>query len=221
MGERVIRVTGKGRLRVRPDMTRITMTIEDVKKDYDKTLKASSEDTEALKSILEKEGFVPEDVKTLSFNVDIENESYRDKEGNWKTKFVGYKYRHILKIEFPSDNRRLGNILNLIANNAVVRPEFRFSFFVKDVEASKNELLAKAVSDAKEKAEVLSKAAGVNLKEIASIDYSWGEIDFEVRPVENYKMMALSDEAEDSYEMDIEPDDIDMSDTVTVVWSIE
>ena len=36
MGERVIRVTGKGRLRVRPDMTRITMTLEDVKKDYDK-----------------------------------------------------------------------------------------------------------------------------------------------------------------------------------------
>lgn len=143
------------------------------------------------------------------------------KEGSWKTKFVGYKYRHILKIEFPSDNKRLGNILNLIVNNAVVRPEFRFSFFVKDVEVSKNELLAKAVSDAKEKAEVLSKAAGVNLKEIASIDYSWGEIDFEVRPVENYKMMALPDEAEDSYEMDIEPDDIDMSDTVTVVWNVE
>lgn len=75
MGERVIRVTGKGRLRVRPDMTRITMTLEDVKKDYDKTLKASSEDTEALKSLLGKEGFAPEDIKTLSFNVDIENES--------------------------------------------------------------------------------------------------------------------------------------------------
>jgi len=221
MVDRIIRVTGKGQLKVRPDMTRITMTLEDVKKDYDKVLKASSEDTEALKSILGKEGFAPEDVRTISFNVDIENESYRDKEGNWKSKFVGYKYRHVLKVEFPSDNKRLGNILNLIANNAVVRPEFRFSFFVKDVEASKNELLAKAVSDAKEKAEVLSKAAGVNLKEIASIDYSWGEIDFEVRPFENYKMMALPDEAEDSYEMDIEPDDIDMSDTVTVVWSIE
>ena len=221
MVDRIIRVIGKGQLKVRPDMTRITMMLEDVKKDYDKVLKASSEDTEALKSILGKEGFAPEDVRTISFNVDIENESYRDKEGNWKSKFVGYKYRHVLKVEFPSDNKRLGNILNLIANNAVVRPEFRFSFFVKDVEASKNELLAKAVSDAKEKAEVLSKAAGVNLKEIASIDYSWGEIDFEVRPFENYKMMALPDEAEDSYEMDIEPDDIDMSDTVTVVWSIE
>ena len=59
MGERVIRVTGKGRLRVRPDMTRITMTLEDVKKDYDKTLKALSEETEALKSLLGKEGFAP------------------------------------------------------------------------------------------------------------------------------------------------------------------
>ena len=32
-----------------------------------------------------KEGFASEDVKTLSFNVDIENESYRDKEGNGKS----------------------------------------------------------------------------------------------------------------------------------------
>ena len=38
--------------------------------------------------------------------------------------------------------------------------------------------------------------------------------------MKNYKLMALADEASDSYEMDIEPEDIDRSDTVTVVWSI-
>ena len=66
----------------------------------------------------------------------------------------------------------------------------------------------------------LIKAAGVSLKEITSIDYSQGEIDFEVTPMKNYKLMALADESSDSYEMDIEPEDIDRSDTITVVWSI-
>ena len=170
MEQRIIRVTGKGQLKAHPDMTRITMTIEGVKRDYDKALKSSAEDTDSLKHILEMEGFQREEVKTLSFSVDIENESYKDKNGNWKSHFAGYRYRHIVKVEFPSDNKRLGDILNVIAGNALVRPEFRFSFFVKDTEAVKNELLGKAVKDAKSKAEILAQAAGVTLKDIVQID---------------------------------------------------
>ena len=64
------------------------MTIEDVKKEYEKALKASSEDTEILKDMLGKEGLAKEDVKTLSFGVDVENESYRDKNGNWKSRYA-------------------------------------------------------------------------------------------------------------------------------------
>ncbi len=40
--------------------------------------------------------------------------------------------------------------------------------------SGKSELLGKAVTDAKEKASVLTQAAGVTLKDIQSIDYSWG-----------------------------------------------
>ncbi len=224
MGEKVIRVTGKGQIKTKPDMTRITLTLEDTRKDYDKTLKASAEDTEVIKDIMEKQGFERSDVKTLSFNVDIENKSYKDKDGSWKSRFAGYKYRHIMKVEFPSDHDRLGRILYLLANNAAVHPKFRFSFFVKDVEASKNELLGKAVADARAKAEVLTVAAGVHLKDIVSIEYSWGEIDLEISPMSrglelaDCKMMAA--EPDHSYDIDIEPDDIQISDTVTVVWNI-
>ena len=39
------------------------------------------------------------------------------------------------------------------------------------------------MEDSKNKAEVLSKAAGVTLGDIQIIDYSWGEIDFVTRPM--------------------------------------
>lgn len=39
---RTIRVTGKGTIKVRPDMTRITMTITDVYKKYGEALRRSS-----------------------------------------------------------------------------------------------------------------------------------------------------------------------------------
>ena len=111
----------------------------------------------------------------------------------------------------------------MLAHEETLHPKFQFSFFVKDVEASKNELLGKAVTDAKAKAEVLTSAAGVKLLDILSIDYSWGEIDFEISPMRGdlgygeYKM-ALAEPA--GYDIDIESDDIEVNDTVTVVWGI-
>lgn len=220
---RTIRVTGKGQIKVKPDTTRITMSLEGTYPEYGETLRHSSQDTERLKDILSAFGFERSDLKTLSFNVETEYESYKDK-GTYKQRFIGYRFMHMMKVEFPSDNDRLGKVLYALAN-CPVKPEFRLSYTVSDPEAAKNELLGKAVTDAKEKAAVLTLAAGVTLKDIQSIDYSWGEIDFEYRPMNG---MLTADEyiarpmvAESArYDMDIEPDDIEVSDTVTVLWEI-
>ena len=215
---RTLRVTGKGQIKVKPDVTRITMTLSGLRKEYSKALEASSSDTEQLKAILKPVGFESADVNTLRFNVDTEYESYQER-NQWKQRFVGYKYDHVMKIEFDSDNDRLGRILYALAH-ALVQPELRISYTVKDQEAAKNLLLGKAVEDAKTKAAVLASAAGVSLKEIQSIDYSWGTINFEVQPMARNILCDAKLTSEESYDMDIEPDDIEVSDTVTVVWEI-
>ena len=220
---RTLRVTGKGQIRVRPDTTRITISLEGIYPEYGETLRKSSENTESLKDLLARFGFGRSDLKTLNFNVETEYESYKEK-GAFRQRFVGYKFRHVMKVEFPSDNDRLGKVLYALAN-CPIEPEFRLSYTVSDPEAAKNELLGRAVTDAREKASVLTQAAGVTLKEIQSIDYSWGEIDFEYRPMNRMltadKCLASPLAAgEGSYDMDIEPDDIEVSDTVTVLWEI-
>ena len=220
---RTIRVTGKGQIKVKPDTTRITISLEGTWPEYGETLRHSSQDTERLKDVLSAFGFERSDLKTLNFNVETEYESYKDK-GTYKQRLIGYRFMHMMKVEFPSDNDRLGKVLYALAN-CPLKPEFRLSYTVSDPEAAKNDLLGKAVTDAKEKASVLTQAAGVTLKDIQSIDYSWGEIDFEYRPMNR---MLMADEylarpmaAESpSYDMDIEPDDIEVSDTVTVLWEI-
>ena len=217
---RTIRVTGKGEIKVHPDVTRITITLEGIYPDYEKTLRKSTEDTEILKEILTGFGFERSDLKTLQFNVDTEYETVKE-HGVYNQRFVGYKYRHIMKVEFPSDNDRLGKILFALANSSV-KPEFRISYTVSDPEAAKNALLAKAVADAKEKAAVLSQAAGVSLKDIQNIDYSWGKIDFEVGPIDCFAAGSILPPAagKASLDLDVEPDDISTSDTVTVIWEI-
>ena len=69
---RTIRVTGKGQIKVKPDMTRITITLEGLYPDYAETLRRSSEDTDSLKDVLSAFGFERTELKTLSFNVDTE-----------------------------------------------------------------------------------------------------------------------------------------------------
>ena len=215
---RTIRVTGKGQLKVHPDMTRIVITLEGKDFDYAITLQRSSEATEEIKDLLLPFGFERSDLKTLSFDVDTEYVSYKEK-NEYKQRFDGYKYRHVLKLEFESDNKRLGKILYALAN-CYLKPEFRIGYTVKDPEAVKNELLGKAVQDAIAKAGVLAGAAGLQLGEIQNMDYSWDRVDFEVYPMADCITMPELAEGKGSYDMDMEPDDIDVHDTVTVVWEI-
>ena len=218
---RTIRITGKGRIKVKPDMTRITLSLEGIYPEYGETLRRSSLETEQLKDLLAGFGFERSDLKTLNFNVDTEYESYKEK-GAYKQRLVGYKFYHMMKVEFEFDNERLGSVLYALAN-CDLKPEFRLSYTVKDPEAEKNELLGRAVADAGKKASVLTKAAGVALKDIQNIDYSWEQIDFEIQPMN--RMLLAEDCCEEpaagpGYDLDIEPDDIEVSDTVTVIWEI-
>lgn len=219
---RTIRVTGKGQIKVHPDMTRITITLEGIYREYAETLRASTEDTEQMRDTLEPFGFERTALKTLRFDIEPEYESYQEQK-IWKQRLIGYKYQHVLKLEFASDNKRLGKLLYVLAH-CQLHPEFRISYFVRDPEESKNELLGKAVSDAVKKATVLTKAAGVALKELQSIDYSWGEINLEFHPMNRNMIMeecySAPSSGGDSYDIDMEPDDIDVSDTVTVIWEI-
>ena len=173
---KTLRVTGKGNIKVKPDMTRLTITLSRCYNEYDEAIHMSSVFTDALKDLLSPFGFERSDLKTLSFNVDTEYESYKEN-GAYKQRLVGYSFTHIIKLEFESNNERLGRILFALAHSKL-DPKFKISYTIKDKEKSKNELLENAVKDAMEKVKVLAKASDVCLKDILSIDYSWGEIDF-------------------------------------------
>ena len=220
--ERTIRVTGKGNISVKPDIIRLRLSMEGIYPEYDETLQKSSEIVELLKDLVEKQGYERKELKTLYFNIDTEYESYQAKDKSWKRRFQGYKYVHRMKIEFPADNQRLGKMLYALAH-CPVSPEFSIEYTVSDPEASKNELLGKAVKDSLKKASVLVEAADVKLGKIINIDYSWEEIDFVSKPLQEMSLRCceLDESYSASYDMDIEPDDIDITDTVTVVLALE
>jgi uncharacterized protein YggE len=205
---------------VKPDRIRLMLTLSDVKKDYDKALKEASAKSAELQKAFCGCGFSEEDLKTVNFSVDAEYTGYSDKDGNWKQRFVGYRFNQMLKIEFPLDNDRLGQILYALAKSGV-KSEFRIQYTVSNPEACRNELLGKAVSDAKEKAAILAEASGVKLGAIQAIDYSFGTMEIYSEPV-NFRSMKVAESCcEDSaYGMNIVADDIQLDDNVTVSFEI-
>ncbi|MBR4726473.1 MAG: SIMPL domain-containing protein [Clostridia bacterium] len=218
---KTICVAGTGRIRRKPDLTGITLTLEDTQADYGEAIRRSSEATELLRDLVAGVGFERDALKTLDFNIDTEYEGYEEN-GIYKQRFVGYKYRHLMKIEFDADSDRLGKLLYAFAN-CPAKPEFRISYTVRDPEAAKSELLANAVANAKAKAEVLAKAAGVKLKHIRRINYGRSEINLEVVPAGRLYMAKDCCEAAgaNSYALNIAPEDITATDTVTIIWEID
>ena len=218
---REMKVTGHGRLSVKPDRIRLILNLSDTKKDYEKALQASAELGAKLTELFQGCGFEAEDLKTTNFFVDAQYEGYNDKDGNWKQRFVGYRFEQSLKIEFPIDNDRLGKILYALAKSGV-KTEFRIQYTVEDPEACRKELLDGAVKDAKEKAAVLAKASGVKLGEIIRVDYSFGDREIYSEPV-NFRNMKCygAAECEDStFAVIIVADNIDLNDTVTICYEM-
>lgn len=217
--ERTIKVTGKGDLKIKPDTVRMMISQTGITKDYAKTLELSAKSKDMLNEKLVELGFQKDDLKTLLFSVDVDYESCKCGD-EWQRRFKGYAFNHHLKLELPVGDDRLGKVMYVLAH-CPGETEFGLMYTVADPEKYKNDLLASAIRDSSEKARVLTQAAGVELGEIRNIDYSWGEIEFVNRPVGMPRLDCCKSAApNEQYDLDIEPDDIEASDTVTVLWEI-
>lgn len=218
MISRELVVKGIGKASSAPDLIVITMKIESLGQDYEKSLFSGNEKLDTLKASIISAGHERNALKTTNFSVRTEYERYQVG-NNYKQRFIGYLCQHDLKLEFALDMDILGKTLGAIANSKV-NPTFDISFTIKDPSAISAQLLENAVENAKWKATVLAKASDVKLGNIQRIDYNWSDIHFYSRTRANF--------CEDAYDgivpaspMDIEPEDINVSDTVTVIWSIE
>ena len=70
------------------------------------------------------------------------------------------------------------------------------------------------------KAEALAAASGAALGEVLHIDYARGEPDMELRPMAKMALARGGVESQASYDMNIAPEDVTVSDTVTLLWRL-
>lgn len=207
---RVLRVSGRGEVTTKPDLAVVSFRIESKNRDYARCVQYLNELTAKVKRQITAAGVEWDDIKTTDFDVSTDYD-YRD----GRSIFLGYEARHSLRIEIPMDTELLNKVLQ---NVSVGRSGARISldFRVKDEDAVRRRILAKAVAVARENAAVLAEAAGLKLGKILRIDYNWSEI--RVHHEESlYLMESTPMLAPDA---GINPKDIKSGDTVTLVYEI-
>lgn len=217
---RTITVKGMGRVTTAPDYVVISMSLEAHERDYEATMELAAKKIEQLNASLEEIGFEKKSVKTTNFNIRTDYEREKDRNGNYKSVFNGYICSHRLKVEFDFDTKRLAQTLYAISR-CLAQPELSISFTVKDPSAVNKELLKSATVNAKEKAQILCEASGVELGQLLTIDYNWGELNIVSHTDYMLEEKCMAMPVGGLADMDIEPDDIDVSDTATFVWEIK
>lgn len=208
MSTRTIRVRGSAEVSAAPDWVTITFNVSSSDYEYGKCLEKLEEQTEKLREELIGVGLEKESLKTIRFNIDTDFERFKN-----RREFKGYRALHDLKVSFPFERDYLNQVLGVLSYTKS-QASFNIYFGIKETEPLRQQAIAEAVKNSQEKAEVLAEAAGVNLGEIMQIDYSWSEIRFE----SSLRVDSICESSSASY--DFTPEDVDVSESVNVVWSI-
>lgn len=163
-------------------------------------------------------GFEKGSAKTTNFNVRTDYDRVKDRYVNYESVFKGYEVTHYLKLSFAFDMVRLSQALSAIAG-CLAHPQLSIAFTVKDATAINEDMLRSATVNARRKAEILCEASGVKLGNLVSIDYNWGELDIYSNTRFDCCEEAMAPMMKASC-IDIDPEDIDVSDTATFIWEI-
>lgn len=214
--EKIITVTGKGNIHVVPDVIRIDLLLVSLHDTYQDAYAQGKDNTEKLTAIMKELGLPKTLPKTIRFDIEKQTQTEYDKYHNYKgKKFLGFQLDHRVKIDISMDTVLLNSIVKLIGRE-LKQAEINIGYTVKDQRSAELKMLQRAVKDAKEKASIMAETCGCKLGPVKSMDYSEQEIHI----YSQARQIRSSEEAIccEPESLDITPDDLSVSDSVTVVW---
>jgi len=218
--EKILSVQGVARIKEKPELIVITGNL--IVKDslYNECFEKALEKINVLKDIFSSNGIHKDKIKSKEI---IVSESFKW-EGNTRIK-VGYSTNIEIEIEeiFTQDlSKKL--LKSLSTKGLDLNYKIQFAFSKKQKDELRKSAIKEAVRDAKEKAEILSSAAGLNLKGIIKIDYKTSNVDFAV--IEDdlimEEMIPITRQQDYSFgQVDLNPKESTIIKSVFIDWEYE
>lgn len=214
----VLKITGTGQMRLAPDLAVVNMTVKATDMDFNQAVKSLNEKTEKLQRKLQNAGFKRAEIKTSQLNVQ-ENGRWR----NGEYTDSGYAATQHIELRFKRDQQRIGRLLEAFSQEEGAEALLNFGFALSDEARQRagEELIRKAIMDARSKATVIAKTSGVKLGKIRSMSY--GQPDHQPGPMYNEMALNMRMDAPESKQglANMEVREIEMRDDIIISWDIE
>lgn len=212
---KTIKVTGTGTGSYQADLAELSVTVKQTEKTCEEATQKANARVFEIGLALLNFGLEKERLKTLSFGVSPEYQSVHEN-GGYVQKFVGYCCRIHLKYSFEFTGDALFRAVSALTGGSA-EEAVSISFTVKDKRALQEELLAAAFQDAQSKAKAIASASGRALGELCEI--VCGEQNPELySQTRAEEAVALSLR---SAPVELHPDDITASASLTAVWELK
>ena len=154
-----INVVGYAKKEVLPDEVEICFTFNRKSETYEGAVELGTKSVDDYLKFLKAFGFQKDEFKTCNLRVS-ENKEYDESKRKYVS--VGYVYTQTVKLKFDYDVKILADIMEQ-TSKLEFAPEYTVRFDVKNKDKLSYELYGEAVADAKNQAEIIAKASGLNL----------------------------------------------------------
>ena len=214
--ERTITVTGRGAIHVVPDVTRLEVSISGVFKTYQDAYDRAKENFSQMVKILEYNNKPGSLAKTVRMDISDHNESVKDSKGyHLYYKKDGYDLDQRIKIDLVIDNVLVNKIVRGVGK-FIQDAQISIGYTVQDPRPHQLKMLERAIKDAREKANIMAGALGCMLAEVSKINYSREDVHIysQARNIHS----AAEAKASTAESLNITPEDLAISDDVTVEW---
>lgn len=211
----MLEVQGTGRMQVQPDQTLVMVNVVSSNTEAGRAVQVVTERVEQLLKKLQDAGFKKEEIKTSQFYLN-ENNEWRD----GRMFRNGYTASQTMEIKFGLDAKRMTSLTTVFAGTQE-GVTFQFSFGMTDKlrQQVKEELIRKAIQDAREKASVIARTTNIRLGSIRKIDYG-------AQPAIPYGPMmemrsskAMMNDQAQFPQTEIQY--IELTDEIRIVWALE
>ncbi len=201
-----IHVVGTGTVTMSPDIATAQIGVQTFSSEVEPAINENNRKSDAIQAALRKQGIEEKDMRTSSFSIYPQ----RDYQHNKPDEIIGYQVNNTISV-IIRDIDSVGKILQ-VAIDAGSNNIYGINFTLDDQEPFENEARVKAIENAREKAESMAEAAGINLGKVLSISESSG----------SWPIMAKADYdgREFSSEVPIQPGELELTISVEMVFEI-
>lgn len=152
--EKVISVTGVATASVEPDLLVVRFGVETQQKTAADALDANSELMNKVVDAIKKVGITEKEISTSRFNIQPVYEGFEDRDTKrWKQELVGYRVANTVSVETSKLDSAPGIIDGAVSAGANKVDSVQFTLSPEKEMQIKDELIEKAVQNAKKKAE--------------------------------------------------------------------